>query len=123
MYNSYYMKRFYRNWAINYLSIVIALYFLSGLNPTGKAWSLLIFALVFGLLNSTIKPLLILMSMPFIILTGGLFRAIINASMLYITRFFYEGVEIRSFAWAILGGIIISIFQTIFNDLVFDKID
>jgi putative membrane protein len=117
------MKKFFRSWIINFLSIALALYLLSGLNATGKAGSLLIFALIFGLLNSTIKPLLVLMSMPFIILTVGLFRAIINASMLYITRFFYDGVEIRSFMWAVLGGIVISIFQTIFNELVFDKVN
>jgi putative membrane protein len=59
--------------------------------------------------NMWVKPVLTVLSIPFIIVTLGFFYFLINILMLYITDWVVPHFEIRSFGWAILGAIIVSI--------------
>lgn len=70
---------------INALSIAVAVKVVNGITFTGEWWKMIAIGAVFGIVNSLIKPLLTLFTLPLIILTLGLFTLIINTLMLVIT--------------------------------------
>ena len=80
---------------------------------TGSWWSLLFVALVFGVLNASVRPLLKLLSLPILILTLGLFIFVINALMLLLTGWVSGllglGFHVDGFWAAFFGGLIVSI--------------
>ena len=63
---------------------------------------------VFTLVNAFVKPILTVLSIPFIVVTLGLFYFLINILMLYLTDWIVPDFEIRSFGWAVLASIIVS---------------
>ncbi len=86
--------------------------------------TLLIIALIFGLVNAVIKPIIKLATCPAYILTLGLFTFVVNGLMLEITDWLAgKDFEVRGFGAAILGGIIISIVSTLLSIFVSDNDD
>jgi putative membrane protein len=86
----------------------------AGPHPTTNDWvTLLIVALIFGVVNTAIRPILILLSLPLEILTLGLFIFVINALMLLLTSWIAQGMglgfRVDKFFAALLGAIIVSI--------------
>jgi putative membrane protein len=86
----------------------------AGPHPTTNDWvTLLIVALIFGLVNSVIRPVLILLSIPLEIITLGLFIFVINAFMLLLTSWIAQGMglgfRVDRFLPALLGALIISV--------------
>lgn len=98
---------------INAAALWVAIQLVDGLEHRGSWWSLLFVALVFGLLNASIRPLLKLLSLPAIILTLGLFIFVINALMLMLTGWVSGlldlGFYVAGFWDAFVGGLIISV--------------
>ena len=98
---------------INAAALWVAIQLIDGIEHRGTWWSLLVVALVFGVLNASIRPLLKLLSLPVIILTLGLFIFVINALMLLLTGWvsglFNLGFYVEGFWDAFFGGLIISI--------------
>jgi putative membrane protein len=98
---------------INAAALWIAIQLVDGIEHRGSWWSLLIVALVFGVLNASIRPLLKLLSLPVIILTLGLFIFVINALMLMLTGWISGlldlGFHVAGFWDAFVGGLIISV--------------
>lgn len=110
-------KQFILRLAINIIAILVAVSLVPGLALQGPWWGLAAVALIFGLINTGIRPLLLLLSLPVVILTLGFFMLIINALMLYLTSWFVEGfgitLQIDSLFSAILGALVISFISTI----------
>ena len=75
----------------------------------------IIFALVLGLLNTFIKPLLILFTLPITIFTLGLFLFVINALIIIIADKFIDGIKVDGFFWALIFSIILSIISSAAN--------
>ena len=71
--------------------------------------SVLLVAVVFGVVNALIKPVVSLLSIPAIVLTLGLFILVINAAMLGLTAWLTDSLSIDGFGSALLGAIVISI--------------
>ncbi len=98
---------------INAAALWVAIQLVDGIEHRGPWWSLLFVALVFGMLNASIRPLLKLLSLPIIILTLGLFIFVINALMLLLTGWLSGvlqlGFYVRGFWDAFLGGLVVSI--------------
>jgi putative membrane protein len=98
---------------INAAALWIAIQLVDGIEHRGSWWALLFVALVFGLLNASIRPLLKLLSLPVIILTLGLFILVINALMLMLTGWISGvlglGFDVAGFWDAFVGGLIISV--------------
>ena len=98
---------------INAAALWVAIQLVDGIEHRGSWWSLLFVALVFGLLNASIRPLLKLLSLPIIFLTLGLFIFVINALMLLLTGWVSGllnlGFHVDGFWDAFLGGLIVSI--------------
>lgn len=103
---------------VNAGALAVAAWLLEGIRVGGKttgeqAVTLIIVALIFGVVNAIVEPVVKLLSLPFILLTLGLFLIVINALMLLLTSWISEQIGQRfvvdGFWTAVLGAIIISI--------------
>ena len=107
---------------INAAALWVATYFVNGLAYTGSWPSLFLVALVFGVLNASVRPLLKVLTFPLLILTLGLFTFVINAVMLLITGWVSErldlGFHVAGFWPAFWGGLVISIVSLVMSLLV-----
>lgn len=98
---------------INAFSIAVAVRLIDGITFTGEWWKMIIIGAIFGIVNTFIKPLITLFTIPLIIFTLGLFTLIVNTLMLTITAQlsipFKLGFEINGFGPAFKGALIVSI--------------
>ncbi len=107
-------------WAINAIAIWAAIQLVPGIEHTGSAASLILIALVFGLVNALVRPFLTLLTCPLIILTLGLFVLVINALMLGMTAWLMPTLTVTGFWPAFLGSIIISVVSSFISMLIKD---
>ena len=101
---------------INAAALWVAVEVLDGFNfdYAGNAWvGFLIIALILGVINTVVKPILSLLSLPAVILTLGLFLLVVNALVLAITVFVSESLGLAltsdSFGWTFLAALIVSL--------------
>jgi len=96
------------NWLISTLVIIIASYLLPGVHVE-NFWTALVVAVVLGILNLFLKPLLILLTLPVTIVTFGLFLLVINALLILLTGSIVPGFTVDGFWWALLFSVLLSI--------------
>jgi putative membrane protein len=108
-------RRLAITWAFNTVALFVATWLLAGLSYGSEWQALLVAALVFTLVNYFLKPVLAILSIPFIIVTLGLFYFLINVLMLYLTHWIVPQFTIETFWWAALAAIIISIVNGILH--------
>ncbi|MCX6178581.1 MAG: phage holin family protein [Chlorobiales bacterium] len=94
-------------WLINALAIYATAHILSGIHIKSFGAAILV-ALVLGLVNAIVRPVLVFFSIPFIIVTLGLFLLVINALLLQLSASLVGGFSIDSFWWAVAGSLVIS---------------
>ena len=94
-------------WACNIAAIFVASIFIDGIDYGSKFWYLLIAGLVFGVVNSLIKPIVRLLSLPLVLITFGIALFFINILMLYITSWIVGPFKISSFGSAVAATIVI----------------
>lgn len=100
--------------------MLVAAKILDGITYSG--WpALLLAALVLGLLNALIRPVLLFLSLPFILVTMGLFILIVNAVVLKLTSGLTPGFHVTGFWTAIFGSIIISSVSWVLSSLFLDE--
>ena len=101
--------------AVNALALAAACWLVDGIRLTGpdQALHLLVVALIFGVVNAVIRPVVMLLSIPFIVLTLGLVIFVINALMLMLTEWIAEqiglGFHVDGLWSAVLGAVVITI--------------
>jgi putative membrane protein len=95
-------------WISNAVALFVAAWLLSGVDYGDQWWTLLIAAAVFTVVNFAVKPILAVLSIPFIVVTLGLFYLMINVLMLYLTDWLVPDFEIETFWWGALAAIIVS---------------
>jgi putative membrane protein len=110
---------------INAVAIWLATLVLSGLDVAGgddTGTTVLVFlvvALVFGIVNAVVKPIVKLLALPLYVLTLGLFTLVVNALMLWLTGWLSEqteyGLRIDNFGTALLGAVIISVVSLVLS--------
>jgi putative membrane protein len=112
------MKNFLVKTLANAVALGVAIWLVGNITLTGtstwhKALSLLLVALVFGVVNWLVKPVVKLLSLPLFILTLGLFTLVVNALMLLLTSWLSGQLNlnfhVQGFWAAFIGGVIISI--------------
>jgi putative membrane protein len=104
---------------LNSLALIITSKIVPGIVVASVSTAVLA-AIVIGLINTFIKPVLILLTLPINILTLGLFTFIINAIVLYLASLLVPGFGVDGALAAILGSIVLSIVSTILSMLVKD---
>jgi putative membrane protein len=103
------MKNFLIRLVSNAVALSVAAYLIDGIQLSGGTVALLMVALVFGILNAVLKPVLTFFSLPFILLTFGLFVFVVNASMLLVTARLVDDLTVSGWGSALLGSLVISI--------------
>ncbi len=102
-------------WLFNTVALYVATWLLPGLGYGEDWWVPLLAGLVFTVANSFLKPVLAILSIPFIIITLGIFYFLINVFILYLTHWIVPQFTIDSFWWAALAAVIISIVNGILH--------
>ena len=111
--------RFVLRLLINAAALWVATRIVPGVTHTGSGLSLLAVALVFGLLNALLRPLLAMLSCPLLILTLGLFTFVINAIILWLTSAVSEslgiGFHVDGFMAAFLGALVVTLVSVVLS--------
>lgn len=116
-------NNFIIRWFINIVGLYLAVMFVPGVNLASNDWvSFIWLALIFGLLNALVRPLLVLLTCPLLILTLGFGTLILNTAMLYLLQWaaglFDIGFTLAGFWPAFLGALVLSV-VSIMLSLVF----
>lgn len=98
---------------INALIIYLLAWLLPGI-AVESYWSAIIVAIVLGLLNVFLKPILIVLTIPVTIVTLGLFLVVINAFIIMLAGNFVDGFVVSSFWWALLFSVLMSVLNSAF---------
>jgi len=106
-------------WFLNALALMLVAYFYSGVQVSGIS-AALIAALVLGLVNALIRPVLILLTLPVTLLTLGLFIFVINALMFWLVAEMVPGFKVSGFLAALLGSLMFSVITMVTSFLIPD---
>src|SRR5512142_3299278 len=119
------MTRFILRWAINAAAFFLAVRFVQGITLESGWLSIIWLALIFGLVNAFVRPLLQLLTCPLIILTLGLFTLLINTFLFWLTgqigHFFGIGLTMNGFWPAFLGGVVVTVVSVLLTMILHDE--
>ena len=112
------LKQFVQRWIISTLAVLVATYVVPGIK-FDRWQDLLVATLVLGLLNSFLRPLLLLLSLPLVIVTLGLFTIVINALLLLLVSALLgeQHFKVDGFWAAFWGALIISVVSILLNSI------
>ena len=110
------LKRFLDQWLINTLAVLVAMQLVRGIHYDTKS-GLLVATLLLGILNTFVRPLLTLLSLPLLLVTLGLFRIVINAALLMLVQQLVPEFHVDSFSSAFWAALVISIVALLLNSL------
>lgn len=105
---------------LNGVAILLVAKIVPGIDYQGDIWYLLLTGLVVGGINLLVRPLVVFLSLPFIVLTLGLFFLVINGALLYLASFLLSGLTIDGCFPAILGGLVMALFNWVVRSLTSD---
>jgi putative membrane protein len=112
-------------WLISTLAIFAAVKLVPGITFVGPGWELGLIAMIFGLVNLALRPILTILTCPLVVLTLGFFGLVINALLLSLTSQIAAGLgfrfEIDGFWPAFWGGLVISLVTTVLSILAGDR--
>ncbi|MCA1659070.1 MAG: phage holin family protein [Verrucomicrobiaceae bacterium] len=108
------MRHFLFRWVVTTVAVMATSGLLKGIRYDGWA-SLFAAALLLGILNAFVRPLLLILSAPLILLSLGLFILVVNALMLYWVPTFVAGFHVESFGSAFWGAIVISLISWVLS--------
>ena len=114
------MRGFIIRWVVNAIALVMTAAILKGVNFNGIL-APFVAALVIGVLNAIVRPVLIIITLPINILTLGLFTFVVNAVMIQITANVVSGFQVTGFWAAFVGAIFMSIVSFILSFFINDK--
>lgn len=104
---------------VNGIALMITASIISGIHADGFA-SILLAALVLGIINAVIRPIFLVLTLPLNVMTLGLLTFVINGFMLKLTSLVVGGFEVGGFWSAVLGALVLSVVSTILNWLITD---
>jgi putative membrane protein len=100
--------RFLVHWLVIALALWVTAYILPGVEFS--SWqALAISAVVLGLLNALVRPILVLLTLPITVLTLGLFYLIVNGCTFLLASKLVPGFDVSDFWWAVLGAFVVSL--------------
>ncbi len=119
------MRNFVIRVVINAVAIAITATLLPGIHVANNdIGTLLVVGFIFGLVNAFIKPLLIFLTCPFVLVTFGLFLLVINGLLLQLTAWLAgDRLTVDGIGWAILGGLIMGIIGMILEGVFLKEDD
>ncbi|HKH78750.1 MAG TPA: phage holin family protein [Solirubrobacteraceae bacterium] len=106
-------------WAINAVALYLTTLLVPGIRVDGIQ-GLIIAALVLGIVNALLRPVVLLLTLPLTIVTLGLFALVVNAVMLYIVSAVTHHLVIANFLSAFIGALVLSVISFILSQAVVD---
>lgn len=107
---------------INAIALWLATRLVDGISFDGEIIFLLVVALIFGAVNAIVKPILIFLTFPFLIVTLGLFLLVLNGAMVWLTGAVSDaadlGFHVSGFRAAFLGGLVVSVVSFLLSLMV-----
>ncbi|MDB5239838.1 MAG: hypothetical protein JWP57_463 [Spirosoma sp.] len=103
---------------ISAVAVYVASLFIPGISVSGGATTYLIVAIVLGLLNAFIKPILTVLTIPITVITLGLFLLVINVLMVYLTDYLVPHFHVNGFIAALLFSFVVSIVTALIDAIV-----
>lgn len=107
-------------WFLNALALLTVAYVLPGIIVDGFT-AALVAALILGLINTLLRPLLILLTLPVTVITFGLFILVINGLLFWFAGSVLKGFEVSGLGTGVLGALLYSIFSSVLAMIFFDK--
>jgi putative membrane protein len=104
-------------WILNAVALLVVAYVLPGI-VVASFGSAMLAALVLGLINSLVKPVLILLTLPITVVTLGLFLLVLNALMFWMAGSILKGFQVNGFWWAVGGAILYSLISGFLSNLI-----
>lgn len=104
------------NWIISAVAIFATSYLLPGVHLENFVTALVV-AIVLGIINAFIKPVILILTLPITLLTLGLFTLVINALLVMLVGEVVPGFQIDGFIWALIFSILLSIINIFLNTL------
>jgi len=104
-------------WILNAVALLAVAYLLPGITVASFG-SALWAALILGLVNMLVKPVLILLTLPITIVTLGLFLFVINALLFWFVGSMLTGFKVNGFWWAVIGAIVYSLISGFLTNLI-----
>jgi len=98
------------------IAVIIASYLLPGVVVDGFVTAIIV-AVLLALLNSSVKPLLILFTIPLTVFTLGLFLLVINGLIILMADAIVPGFEVHGFWWALIFSLLLSLINALLTDL------
>ena len=111
------MRGFLVRWLVSALSLWLASVIVPGMHIEGLG-SIVLAALLLGVVNAVFRPLAILLTLPFTLLTLGLFLFVVNAAMLGLVAWLLPGFTLANFWAALLGSLVVSIVGTVLSWMI-----
>lgn len=108
--------RIITNWILFSIAIYITAYLLPGIQLTDFVTAL-IAAVVLGLINAIVRPLILLLTLPVNFLTLGLFTFVINALMVLLAAEFVDGLAVQGFWWALLFSLVLAVINGLLQSM------
>ncbi len=102
------------------IAVLLTAYLLPGVHVEHYGYALLV-AAILTLANIILKPILVILTIPITILTLGLFLLVINAVIILLVEYLTPGFHVDGFWWALAFSLILSIFNSLFSDLLKDR--
>lgn len=102
---------------VNSVAVFITGYILPGVEIASLG-TILILAVVLGVLNTFIKPVLLLLTLPLTVLTFGLFILVINAVLILFASMIVPGFHVDNFLWALLFAVVLSLISSFLNSFL-----
>ena len=99
------------------LALLITARLITGIDVEG-IYPAIIAALILGILNVVVKPILVILTLPVTIVTLGLFMFVINAGLFMFTASFIQGFSVSGFWIALLGSLIVSVISAVANNIL-----
>jgi putative membrane protein len=113
--------QFLVRWGLNTMGLFAASLLLKGITYQDQSSVLLIAALVLSIINALIKPFVMILSLPALLITLGIFSVVVNGFMVYLAHIIYKPFQVSSFGTAILAGLVVGLVNYILTR-VFDAL-
>lgn len=104
------------NLLVSSVAVFVTAYILPGIK-VNDFFTAIVVAIVLGVINAFLKPILIILTLPINVLTLGLFTFVINALLIMLTSFLVPGFYVANFWWAILFSLVVSLVTSFLNSL------
>lgn len=107
-------------WIINALAIFLVGHFLPGIHVSDMMTAIWV-AAVLALINTIIRPILLILTLPINILSLGIFTFVLNGLLFWFSSYFIKTFTVDGLWWAILGALLVSVISTILNRIALGK--